>query len=84
MYCGGMNEEPKDPNFWTVAQVAAHLGVKPETVRRYVERGTLPQPDGKLSGRFPWWKPETITSYKRPGRGARTDLAQRADAAKDA
>ncbi|MFI0532334.1 MarR family transcriptional regulator [Streptomyces scabiei] len=71
-----MTNEPSSPEFWMTAQVAAFLGIKPASVRRGVERGSLPQPDGHLSSRFPWWKPETIRNHQRPGRGARTDLVQ--------
>jgi hypothetical protein len=58
---------------WLVADVAAYLGVATSTVRAYVTRGHLPAPDGRL-GRTPWWRPETIRGFTRPGQGARTDV----------
>jgi len=58
---------------WSVAEVAAYLSVKPSTVRAYLARGYAPEPDGRLGGK-PWWWSETIHEWKRPGRGARTDL----------
>ncbi|MFJ8309787.1 MULTISPECIES: helix-turn-helix transcriptional regulator [unclassified Streptomyces] len=66
-----------DPNadYWTVADIADHWGVTPQTIRTYRsrKRGELPEPD-KLFGRSPVWKPATIIGFQRPGRGARTDL----------
>ena len=69
--------------FWTVADVAAFLGVSADTVRVYRSRrrGELPQEDDRF-GQSPVWRPLTILNHKRPGQGARTDLqAQPADAA---
>lgn len=59
--------------YWTIADVAAYLGIKEETVRTYRKRGWLPKEDDKF-GQSPVWKPETIINFKRPGQGARTDL----------
>jgi hypothetical protein len=68
---------PPDPDadYWTVADVAAYLGIKPETVRTYRSRnrGELP-PEDKMFGRSPVWKPATITAFARLGQGHRTDL----------
>ena len=50
---------------WTMAEVAAYLDVVEGTVRGYLARGQMPEPDGRL-GRTPWWYPETIRSW-RPG-----------------
>lgn len=58
---------------WLREDVAEFLGVRPDTVSSYVHRGHLPPPDGRL-GRTPWWHPETVRAWERPGRGARTDL----------
>lgn len=58
---------------WTVADVAAYWRISPGTVRGYLSRGHMPPADGYL-GRTPWWRPETIEGWERPGRGARTDL----------
>lgn len=64
-----------DPNavYWTIADVAAYWGVKPATIHTYRTRGWLPEPDDRI-GNAPVWKPKTIIEFKRPGRGARTDL----------
>lgn len=65
--------------WWTTEDIAAYLGVKPATVRRYrgrePEHGGLP-PEDHTFLRTPVWRPATITAWKRPGRGARTDLDQ--------
>lgn len=69
-----------DPNaeYWTVAEIAEHWGVKEQTVRSYRsrKRGELPEPD-RIYGRTPLWKPATIIGFVRPGQGARTDLPER-------
>ena len=66
-----------DPNaeYWTVAEIAEHWGVKVPTIRAYRsrKRGELPEPD-QIYGRTPLWKPATIIGFERPGQGARTDL----------
>lgn len=64
-----------EADYWTVAEVAEYLGVKPETVRTYRSRnrGELPAED-KMFGRSPVWKPSTITAFARLGQGRRTDL----------
>lgn len=56
--------------WWTTAEVAAHLGVRPATVSSYRMRGQMPQPDRKL-GRTQLWKPATILAWqdRRRGRG---------------
>lgn len=61
------------PAQWTVADVAAHLKIRPATVRAYVHRDLLPAPDGHL-GATPWWWDDTITSLRRSGQGYRSDL----------
>ena len=48
---------------WSVAEVAAYLGVKPGTVTAYLAREQMPQPDGYV-GRSPWWHPETIRAWR--------------------
>lgn len=58
---------------WTHDDIAAHLGVKPHSVRRYrVRDSTFPAPDGYV-GRTPWWRPEVIVAWAaaRPGRTGR-------------
>ena len=51
------------PQQWSVAEVAAYLGVKPGTITAYLARGQMPQPDGRV-GRTPWWRPETIRAWR--------------------
>lgn len=77
VYVKPTEEEMADPNaeYWTVADIAEHWGVKVATVRAYRsrKRGELPHPD-HIYGRTPLWRPATIISFDRPGQGARTDL----------
>jgi hypothetical protein len=64
-------------DWWTMDDVAAYLGIAPESARRYRSRpltgGGLPKED-RMFGRTPAWKPATIIDWKRPGQGARSDL----------
>lgn len=48
---------------WSVAEVAAYLGVKPRTVTAYHARGQMPPADGYV-GRSPWWWPATIKAWR--------------------
>lgn len=67
--------------WWTIADVAAHYGVKPQTIRVYrTVPGKLPDPDETIN-RSPLWKPATIQGWKipGPGRGYRSDLKDRDD-----
>jgi hypothetical protein len=59
----------------TATQVAARLGVAPNSVRKALERGGV-TPDDHIDRRTPVYYPETIEAYaaNRPGRGTRTDL----------
>lgn len=70
-------ETMADPtaDYWTIADIADHWDVSPQTVRTYRSRGRgeLPEPD-KVFGRSPVWRPATILNFQRPGQGARTDL----------
>ncbi len=56
-------------------EFAERIGVTPGTLSRY----KLPPPDGMVGGDR-GWLPETIDAWQaaRPGRGARTDLRNRA------
>lgn len=63
-----------EADYWTLQDVAAHLGIKYDSARREKARGNLPDPD-KVFGRSPAWRPATILNHQRPGKGARTDLA---------
>jgi hypothetical protein len=70
-------KELADPgaDYWDIADVAAHWGVTPQSVRTYRSRGRgeLPEPD-RIFARTPTWRPATIIDFQRPGQGARTDL----------
>ena len=75
---------PGDPaaDWWTTEDIAAYLGVKPSTVRRYRarprEQGGLP-PEERTFVRSPAWRPATIKAWnetERRGQGTRTDLQQ--------
>lgn len=48
---------------WTVAEVAAHLGISPSAVTSYTARGQMPAPDGRM-GRTPWWWADTIRAWR--------------------
>ena len=56
------------------------VGVKVNTWRPYVKRGQAPQPhrrEVRGGHALPvWWK-SALLGWKRPGRGARTDLTEK-------
>lgn len=65
--------------WWTAADIAVHWGVKQTTIHVYrTIPGRLPEEDDRIGGK-PVWRPDTITSFRRPGQGARTDLKDRDD-----
>ena len=47
---------------YTIPDIAAALGVKPNTVSSYHSRGQMPEATGKV-GRTPWWAPEDIEPW---------------------
>lgn len=58
---------------WTYKDIAAHIGVRTDTVRSYRKHGLLPPPDLVEGGR-PYWYAETVRIWvaRRPGsRGGR-------------
>jgi hypothetical protein len=59
----------------TRKQFADQLGIAPDTLSGYVNRGQAPEPDGHDVHGHPWWLQSTADTYRtnRPGRGARTD-----------
>ncbi|GHF36142.1 hypothetical protein GCM10010218_17050 [Streptomyces mashuensis] len=61
-----------DRRLWSYKEIAAHLGVQPDTVRSYRKHGMLPQPDLTENGR-PYWFADTIRLWvaSRPGNRAR-------------
>jgi hypothetical protein len=65
----------EDADYWTIADVAEHWGVTPQTIRTYRSRGRgeLPPAD-RMFGRSPAWRPDTIVRFVRVGQGTRTDL----------
>lgn len=72
-------------DWWTMDDIAAHLGVKPTSIRRYrarpLDKGGLPRED-RMIGRTPVWKPVTVITWnetERRGQGTRTDLNRPAD-----
>lgn len=69
-----------DKTWWTIADVAAHYRLAPQTIRVYRTEGKLPDPD-EVIARSPLWKPATIQAWKipGPGRGYRSDLKDRDD-----
>ncbi|HZG05618.1 MAG TPA: MerR family transcriptional regulator [Streptomyces sp.] len=57
-----------DHGLWSYREIAAHIRVKPETVRSYRKHGLLPPPDLVEGGR-PYWLADTIRAWvaARPG-----------------
>jgi predicted DNA-binding transcriptional regulator AlpA len=57
----GMTVElPTD--WWTTEEVATFLGVSSSTIRSYLARHQVPEPDRRF-GRLPAWRPETIRDW---------------------
>ncbi|MFE9250069.1 MerR family transcriptional regulator [Streptomyces sp. NPDC007088] len=56
------------PDLWSYNEIAAHIQVRPDTVRSYRKQGVLPPPDRTIGGR-PYWYPDTIRTWvaNRPG-----------------
>ena len=67
-----MERPDPEADWWTVADVAAHLGVSVNTVSSYRSRQQMPDPD-RMIGRTPVWAPTRIIQWngQRPGRGGR-------------
>ncbi|MGA5425269.1 helix-turn-helix transcriptional regulator [Streptomyces koyangensis] len=51
-----------DRDLWSYREIAAHIGVQPDTVRSYRKNGQLPPPDLTHSGR-PYWHADTIRHW---------------------
>jgi predicted DNA-binding transcriptional regulator AlpA len=49
-------------DWWTTDEVAAFLKVSTSTVRSYLSRQQMPEPDRRF-GRLPVWQPETIQAW---------------------
>jgi hypothetical protein len=69
---GGSLADPA-ADWWLIDDVATHLGIKVVSAKSLRGRSRLP-PGDRMLGPTPVWRPATITAWKRPGRGARTDL----------
>ncbi|MFC0039585.1 helix-turn-helix transcriptional regulator [Actinomadura rayongensis] len=75
---GEVEQRPPGPSasdeWWTIPDIAAHIGVKVGTVNGYRSRGQMPEPD-KMIGRTPVWRPARIIAWHRsrphPGRPGR-------------
>jgi predicted DNA-binding transcriptional regulator AlpA len=53
-------ELPRD--WWTTEDVATFLGVSTSTIRAYVARSQMPEPDRRM-GRTQLWRPKTIRHW---------------------
>jgi hypothetical protein len=54
---------PRNGELWSYAQIAAHIGVRPETVKSYRRQGVLPEPDVVTVLGQPRWYADTIRSW---------------------
>lgn len=63
------------PTYLSTAEAAAALGLTDSTVRTYLAKGKMAEPDIRI-GQVPGWLPDTIEAYRQTlsGAGARTDL----------
>ncbi|MPZ61598.1 MAG: helix-turn-helix domain-containing protein [Propionibacteriales bacterium] len=57
-----MAEQELPTDWWTTEDVAAYLGVAPSTIRAYVTRHQMPDPDRRM-GRLRLWRPKTIERW---------------------
>lgn len=57
-----------DERLWSYKEIAAHIGVRTDTVRSYRKHGLLPEPD-LVEGRRPYWFADTVRAWvaRRPG-----------------
>jgi 8-oxo-dGTP diphosphatase len=69
----GVPVSPVLSDWWTTEDVANFLKVSTSTIRSYMARKQMPEPDRRF-GRLPVWQPETIRAWNanRPRRGQRT------------
>ncbi|CAM5368486.1 MULTISPECIES: MerR family transcriptional regulator [Streptomyces] len=51
-----------DRDLWSYREIAAHIGVRPDTVRSYRKSGQLPPPDLTRAGR-PYWHADTVRRW---------------------
>lgn len=68
--------------YLSLKEFAERTGLAYSTVKAYWyrERPLLPPPDAQIGDNPPHvgWLEETVDTWERPGRGARTDLGQKA------
>ncbi|MCH6160399.1 helix-turn-helix transcriptional regulator [Streptomyces marispadix] len=51
-----------DRRLWSYKDIAAHIGVRTDTVRSYRKHGLLPPPDHVEGGR-PYWYADTVRTW---------------------
>ena len=54
---------PRSGDLWSYAQIAAHIGVQPDTVKSYRRQGVLPEPDVVTVLGQPRWYEDTIRAW---------------------
>jgi len=54
---------PRNGELWSYTEIAAHIGVKPETVKSYRRHGMLPDPDLVTVLGQPRWYADTIKAW---------------------
>lgn len=58
--------EPRiDCEQWGITDISDHLGVATVTVRSYLSRDQMPEPDGHIAG-SPWWDADRIRDWRQP------------------
>ncbi|MGL5824483.1 MAG: NUDIX domain-containing protein [Nocardioides sp.] len=58
----GTPTQPLSTDWWTTDDVASFLDVSPSTVRAYMAREQMPEPDRRM-GRLPLWRPASIRRW---------------------
>jgi hypothetical protein len=54
---------PQSGELWSYVEIAAHLGVRPETVKSYRRQGVMPEPDVVSALGKPRWYADTIRAW---------------------
>ncbi|MGL5823818.1 MAG: NUDIX domain-containing protein [Nocardioides sp.] len=67
----GIATQAPSADWWTTDDVASFLDVSPSTVRAYMAREQMPEPDRRM-GRLPLWRPASIRRWheRRPRKPA--------------
>ncbi|CBG72906.1 conserved hypothetical protein [Streptomyces scabiei 87.22] len=70
--CAGRCLPMTDRRLWSYQDIAAHIRVRPDTVRSYRKHGLLPPPDHTENGK-PYWYADTVRAWvaSRPGNRGR-------------